>query len=390
MKGPLEGIRVIDCTRLLPSAYGTLLLAELGAEVIKVEQPEGGDYGRQMPRSFAIANRGKRSISLDIKAPEGQGLLRRLLADADVLVDSYRPGVLAAFGLAPEQLGEEFPDLVHCSATGYGYTGPLARRAGHDLNYMGLAGVTQPVAEVEPKMLIMPVADMSIGIWLVGCISAALLQVKNGGGGQHLDLSMTDIVFSMNLTGLAKGRKAAPPPMSGPGAEGDKLGGYPWPELLVGDYPCYGIFAAGDGRKMTLCNIEGKFWRNFVDAIERPDLVEDKFATGERGEFARAEIERELAKQPLAHWERVFGEVDVCYAALNTAEEASLDAQLNERGVMSWEGEQPILGLPARLSGVDYELPGPAPELGADNEAIFGELGLSAAERAALRDRGVV
>jgi alpha-methylacyl-CoA racemase len=390
MKGPLEGIRVIDCTRLLPSAYGTLLLAELGAEVIKVEAPEGGDYGRQMPRSFALANRGKRSISLDVKSAEGQDLLRRLLADADVLVDSYRPGVLEAFGLAPERLGEEFPDLVHCSATGYGYTGPMARRAGHDLNYMGLAGATQPVAEVEPKVLIMPVADMSIGVWLVGCISAALLQVKNGGGGQHLDLSMTDIVFSMNLTALAKGRKAAPPPTSGPGAEGDKLGGYPWPELLVGDYPCYGIFEAGDGRKMTLCNIEGKFWRNFVEAIERPDLAEDKFATGERGTFARAEIEKELAKQPLEHWEGVFGAVDVCYAVLNTAEDASHDEQLNERGVMSWEGDKPILGLPARLSGVDYELPPPAPELGADNEDVFAALGIPVAEQAALRERGVI
>jgi len=389
MNGPLDGVRVLDCTRLLPCAYGTLLLAQLGAEVVKVEAPTGGDYGRQMVRSFAIANRGKRSISLDLKSPEGQELLMRLAGRFDVLVESFRPGVMAAFGLSPERMLERHPRLIFCSVTGYGQTGPYASRPGHDLNYMGIAAASKPTPGVQPRLLALPVADMSVGVWLVGCIAAALRQRDTEGRGQYIDLSMTDIVFSMNLIATAKGR-TADPYVAHDANVGDKLGGYPWPDLVLGDMPSYGVFDTADDQQITLCNIEGKFWRTFVDAIGRPELADDKFSSGARGEYVRAEVEAEIAKHPLAHWELLFEGRDVCFARINTADDASSDPHLLERGVMSWDGTNPVVGLPARFSSSERTMASPSPELGEANQAVFEELGLNNTNLDALRRKGVV
>lgn len=371
MPGPLSGLKVLDLSRLLPGPYATLVLADLGAEVVKVEDPVGGDYLRWMPplqddtsALFLALNRGKRSITLDLKSESGQATLLELAARADVLVESFRPGVLARLGLGWEALQAANPKLVLCSISGYGQSGPYAHRAGHDLDYLAIGGVLDLLGRGElPAQPNVQIADVAGGALtaLVGVLSA-LFERGRTGRGRWVDTSMTEgamSVAAMSLAPLLSG--VGPGPRRGVG-------------VLSGERPCYAIYPTADGRAVALGALEPKFWAGFCRAIERPDLEADGLDDGPSGERARAEVATVLGSRPLAHWVEHFSAHDVCIEPVLQAEELATHPVHRDRGTF-FEGPHGLAQrTPVRFA--DNEAPpadGPAPTLGGDTEAVLQE-----------------
>src|SRR5436189_1848780 len=260
---PLQGIRVLDLTRLLPGAFCTLQLADMGADVVKVEEPTAGDYMRWYPPLhdgqsvlFNALNRNKRSVTLNLKADAGRQLFLALAERADVVVEGNRPGVMDRLGLGWPALRARNPRLVMCAITGYGQAGPLATRAGHDLNYMAIAGALSLNAPqgMSPHPLAVQVADLGAGGQAAAvAILGALLGVARGGEGRYLDVSMTDGALTWLAVPLAQERVQGPIPTG--------------MHRLTGRYACYGVYRCADGRHLSVAALEPKFWRALCDAL---------------------------------------------------------------------------------------------------------------------------
>src|SRR5437773_7095517 len=302
---PLTGIRILDLTRLLPGAYCTLLLADMGADVIKVEEPGAGDYMRWTPplaggqsALFNAINRNKRSVTLNLKADAGRDLLLRLVEGADVLVEGNRPGVMDRLGLGWEVVHARNPKLVMCSITGYGQDGPFAARAGHDLNYMATAGGLGLNGERggPPVPLAVQVADIGGGgLQPAVAILAALVAVQRGEGGRWIDASMTD--GAVGWLALAFAARAAGERV----ARGD--------QRLAGRYACYRVYECKDGRHYSVAALEPKFWLALCEGLERPDLVELQYS---EDASARAAVEEVFRSRTRDEWEEVLGPLDAC------------------------------------------------------------------------------
>lgn len=386
---PLQGVRVLDLSRLLPGPYATLVLADLGADVVKVEDPAGGDYLRWMPPMagtqsgwFHALNRNKRSIALDLRRPEGAAALLRLARRFDVVVESFRPGVMARLGVGYEALSRENPGIVLCSISGYGQDGPYRDRAGHDLDYVALAGVLAVNGPPErPLPLGVQVADVAGGSWpAVTGILAALIGRASTGRGAWIDVAMAEGALAM----LALQQGAAD-------AEGRAL--RRGEEQLNGGSACYSVYRTRDGRFVALGALEPKFFRVFCEAAGRPELAERQFDGNGAG--PRAEVEAIFAARTWAEWGDFAARHDVCVMPVLEGDEPRRDPQLLHRGSFveidtPWEGRaMPGLASPVRLRGLDAPRRA-APALGADGDAVLGESGFDAAEVAALRALGVL
>lgn len=384
---PLARLRVLDLTRLLPGPAATLHLADLGAEVIKIEDTGVGDYARGMGAMrgdtsyfFQLVNRNKRSLRLDLKQAEGVAVLKRLVRDADLLVESFRPGVMARLGLGYEALAAENPRLVYCAITGYGQTGPYADRAGHDINYVGYAGVLEQigVAGGDPVLPNFQIGDLLGGALapLVAML-AAVIDARASGCGRMVDVAMTDAVFAhayFPLLGyLARGR--APPR----GAD-----------LLSGGVPCYGVYATADGRHLAVGALEPKFWERLCDTVGRPDLAPGGLATGAEGARVRGELAAVLATRSQAEWAAVFERVDCCVTPVLGIDEALANAQLRARAMVVEADGLTQFAPPWKLSGFEPAAPLPARGAGADTDAILRAAGYAEAEIAGLKARRVV
>jgi len=344
----LEGYRVLDLSQFVPGPYTALILADLGADVVKVEPP-GGDPMRQLgPRDsdglsvfYKVMNGGKTVVTIDLKQAAGRGSFLALVAAADALVESYRPGVLARLDLAPERLREVNPGLVHCALSGYGQTGPYRLRAGHDINYMALGGgLAVSGGPGAPRFAAPPAADYASGLQAAATLMAALLGRGRSGRGAYLDLSLAETVLawqSQSLTGLSR-----------PGHE-PRLAG----NLLNGGAACYQIYATADGQFITLGAIEEKFWANFCEALERPDWRPRQWEPMPQTGLI-AEVAAAIAEKPLAHWQETLDAVDCCYQPVVAMEEVAGHPQIVARKmVQAGEGaEAPIEVLyPAWIDG---------------------------------------
>jgi crotonobetainyl-CoA:carnitine CoA-transferase CaiB-like acyl-CoA transferase len=324
---PLSGIRVIDFSTLLPGPMATLILAEAGAEVIRIERPGMGEELRQyQPRfadtsvSFALLNRGKRSICIDLKAPGATKRLHPLVESADVLVEQFRPGVMERLGLGYGDLKSSHPRLIYCSITGYGQEGPKARIAAHDLNYQADAGLLNMAAgsdgaPVVPNALI---ADIAGGAYPgVINILLALRQRDATGQGCRLDIAMTDGLLPFVYWGMGNGTATGRWPK--PGAE-----------LLTGGSPRYQIYRTKDGRYLAVGALEDKFWASFCEAIELPhsarDDRKDPVAT-------RRTVAGIIAQRTAEEWLARFDGKEVCCNLVKTLEDAMRDPQFAARGV---------------------------------------------------------
>ncbi len=386
---PLAGVRVLDLSRLLPGPYASLVLADLGADVVKVEDRGGGDYLRWMPPlagqqsgAFHALNRNKRSLALDLKAPRGPEVMKRLAAGADVVLESFRPGVLDRLGVGWEALRQANPRLVLCSISGYGQDGPYREVAGHDLDYCAIAGVLGVNGPAErPLPLGVQVADLCGGAWpAVAGILAALLRRGVTGRGAHVDIAMADGAAAM---------LAMPQAMAD--ARGSPLARER--ELLNGGAAFYRVYRTSDGRHVALGALEPRFFARFCAAAGVPELAERQLDGDGRGPVE--ELVALFATRTRDEWTRLGHEHDCCLAPVLTGDEPRADPQLRARGLFltvetPWEGKaMPSLATPVRLAGVRAPLR-PAPRLGADTDAVLREAGYSEGEVGALRAAGVV
>ncbi len=334
---PLAGIRVLDLTRLLPGAYCTLLLADLGADVIKIEEPGAGDYMRWTPplvdgqsTLFDALNRGKRSVALDLKTDGGRDTLLRLVERSDVLVEGNRPRVMARLGAGWDVLHARNPKLVMCSITGYGQHGPFAARAGHDLNYLAVAGALglNGPRDGPPLPLSVQVADIGGGgLAPAAAILAALVAVQRGGEGRWIDAAMTD--EAVRWLSMAFAQRAAGERVS----RGD--------QRLAGRYACYRVYECKDGRYYSVAALELKFWTALCDALGRPDLVELQYSEDKSVQTAMEGIFRARTRD---EWEQTLSAIDACCEPVLELDEVPSHPQVAARGVLSPQGRGPSLG----------------------------------------------
>ncbi|MGH2857050.1 MAG: CaiB/BaiF CoA transferase family protein [Solirubrobacteraceae bacterium] len=393
---PLDGLTVLDLSRLLPGGFCSLLLADFGADVIKVEDTGAGDYIRWSPplldglaesaRSalFQSLNRGKRSIRLDLKSDGGREVLLRLVRDADVLLESFRPGVLDRLGVGWERLRSQNPRLVYCAITGYGQDGPGRDRSGHDINYLGLNGVLglSGDAGAPPAQSAAQIADLGGGALMAAVgILVALRERERSGEGQLVDCSMFDGSLSwlamLAAESLATGR--AP-------ARGE-LG-------LAGRFTCYRPYECADGW-VTLGALEPKFWRAWCEGVKRPDLLEHAFdGPGSESHRAVAEVFRSRTRE---QWRRFADQHDCCLEPVLGLDEVLASEQVAAREMVvevpAPGATEPLrlLGLPIKLSrtpGDPTRCAGPA--LGGDTDEVLAEAGYSSVEIEKLHEAGAV
>lgn len=316
----LSGLRVLDLTRNLPGPFATRLLADLGATIVKVEPPEG-DPARPLAALFEALNHGKECRSIDFRSSADLDRLRAWVREADVLLDSFRPGVLQGLGLDAATLHALNPRLVMVSITGYGQHGPWAQRAGHDLNFMALSGVLDQMRAPTGELALSNVqwGDLAGGS-AMACIAvlAAVFEAQKTGQGRQLDVSMVHGLHAQLVMPKATGAMLAPLLGRRPGAGED---------LLNGVLPCYNLYATQDGRHLAVGALEFKFWKVACEVFERPDWVQRHWQRGQLPgspdcAALRAEVAQLVASQPLAVWSERFAQADACVTPVLTLEEA--------------------------------------------------------------------
>jgi crotonobetainyl-CoA:carnitine CoA-transferase CaiB-like acyl-CoA transferase len=329
---PLAGIRVLDLTRLLPGPMCTLYLADLGADVVKVEDTGAGDYARRVATSggstrdratawFNAINRNKRSMAVDLKSPGGHAAFLALASAADVIVEGFRPGVVASLNVGYDAVRAVNPKVVYCAVSGYGQTGPRAAFAGHDINYLGYAGTLNYTGERggKPALANLQIADLLGGAASAAIgILAALFGAQRTGRGRYVDVAMADAVLAHQIFLLGA-------------LEDDGAVAQRGDDLLTGGVPCYGVYATSDVRWLAVGALEAKFWIALCATLERPDLVPLQFASGDDGERVRAELAAIFGAASLAYWCKRFAGVDCCVTPVLTFDEALADAQFGAR-----------------------------------------------------------
>jgi alpha-methylacyl-CoA racemase len=394
---PLGDVRVLDLTRLLPGGFCSLLLADLGADVVKVEDTRMGDYVRWAPplygseeqqglgtRSalYLALNRGKRSIRIDLKSPSGREALLALVREYDVVLESFRPGVLDKLGCGYEALREANPRLVYCAITGYGQTGPNTQRAGHDMNYLGLTGLLGMTGEPggRPIQSAGQIADLGGGALMAAVgVLAALRERERSGEGQLVDVSMTDGALAWLAMVAAAYLRDGRVPGRGDGQ-------------LNGGLLCYYPYEASDGW-VTSGALEPKFWHAFCEGVGREDLIEAQFEAP--GSDAWREVADVFRSRTRDEWQEFNNEHDAMIEPVLGLDEALASELVREREMVV-ELEQPalgpvrLLGLPIKLSRTPGDATRPAPALGEHTEEVLREAGFDADEVATLLESGAV
>jgi alpha-methylacyl-CoA racemase len=370
----LAPLRVLDLSRLLPGGFCSLLLADFGADVVKVEDTGMGDYVRADPPAFHALNRGKRAIGIDLKNPAGRAAFLHLSRRADVVLESFRPGVMDRLGVGYERLRQENPRLVYCAITGYGQQGPYAQRAGHDMNYLALTGLLGLTGEPDgaPVQAGGQIADLGGGALMAAFgILAALRERDASGEGQFVDVSMKDGALSWLAMDAARVLAGGAAPERGRAQ-------------LAGGLISYRPYRCADGW-VTLGALEPKFWQAWCAGVGRADLAGRQFEPV--GSDTHREVEAVFAARTREEWQAFNDEHDCCVEPV-----LDLDEALARSGDMVVEaGPQRLLGTPVKLSRTPADpTRGGGPERGGDTDAVLGEAGFPAEEIAALRAAGAV
>ena len=364
---PLQGVLVLDFSTLLPGPMATLLLAEAGAEVVKIERPGSGEEMRgYVPRwgadsvNFAMLNRGKKSVALDLKNPKQRTKLDPLVARADIIVEQFRPGVMQRLGLDYESVVKVNPRIIYCSITGYGQTGPKRDTAGHDLNYIGDAGLLALSMGNGDPPVVPPalIADIAGGAYpAVMNILLAVTERAQTGKGRYLDIAMTDNLFPFMYWALGEGIATG----QWPGNSGS---------LVTGGTARYRLYPTRDGQIVAAAPIEQRFWQNFCGIIG----LEPQYADDKDSAATAARVAEIIRGKDAAHWEKFFQEQDCCCSVVKSARAAMTDPQFVARGLfahkLSNAQGRVIPALPVPVSDGfrgSPDTPIPAPRLGAHN-----------------------
>lgn len=392
-RGPLAGLRVLDLTRLLPGPMATLHLADQGAEVIKIEDTGAGDYARTMGPGAAeanaagedslfyrVLNRNKKNLRLDLKQAAGVEAFLRLAADADIIFESFRPGVAERLGIGYETVRAINPRIVYCAITGYGQTGPWAKLAGHDLNFIAMAGLLEQIGTAGSAPAI---PDFQIGDLLGGCLTSlvgvltAVMGAKATGQGSYVDVAMADAVLGHSLFTLLATQTGQGP---SPRGEGE----------LTGAAPCYNVYRTADNRYLAVGAMEPKFWQILCAAVNRPDLAPFGLATGVEGKRVYDELAAVIAAQPLAYWEKTLVPVDCCVTPVLRINETLVHPQFTARQVTAEVDGTTQFAPPFKLSNWPWTEKRPASTAGGDSNEVLHAVGYSAAEIETLRRDRVI
>lgn len=369
-KGALDGITVVDLSRLLPGPYCSMILADHGARVIAIEDKRYKAEGLFL----GTVNRNKDHISLDLKTGEGKAIFYRLVENADVVLEGFRPGVVERLGVDYESVRAVNPRIVYCSITGYGQTGPYRDYAGHDVNYLSYAGVLDLIGEKDrpPSIPGVQIADIAGGGMnaAIGILMALVAREKSGQG-QYVDISMTDSMFGMmsvplffyQLTGAVPERSDT---------------------MLAHRYACYNTYEAADGRYISIGAVEHRFWKVLCEQLDVPEYIPLQYDEKRREEiigFMRGAFKRKT----LAEWEADFGALDICYGPVKNLTEAMADPHLKARDMVleidtPGGGKTSAIGIPVKLSDTPGSVRTPPVQFGESTRKVLAEFGFSAAE----------
>jgi crotonobetainyl-CoA:carnitine CoA-transferase CaiB-like acyl-CoA transferase len=388
---PLDGVRVLDLTRLLPGPMCTLYLADLGADVIKVEDTGAGDYARSLRGASARAagttswyraiNRNKRSLSLDLKSVAGREAFVALAGAVDVVVEGFRPGVVAALGIDHATLREIHPRLVYCSLSGYGQAGPRAYAAGHDINYLGYAGVLAATGTRggAPALPSLQIADLLGGAAAAAIgILGALFGAARTGVGRYVDVAMADAVLAHQVFALGA-------------LDDDDRVSMRGDDLLTGGVPCYGVYETRDGRFVAVGALEAKFWSALCATLGREDLASEQFATGAAGERVRGDLAAIFRARTRDEWTATLAGVDCCVTPVLAFDEALADVQFTARRMVRSDASgHRSFAPPFALAPAPVLHEREAPRQGEHSREVLREAGYDDAAIDALVARGVV
>lgn len=376
----MDGVRVVDATRLLPGGFCTMLLSDMGAEVIKVEQPGLGDYMRATPPTkdgrspvHASVNRNKVSMGIDLKSRDGKGVMKRLLRSADVFVEGFRPGAMSRLGFSFEAARKINPRIVYCSISSYGQEGKLSSMPAHDINFQAMAGTLGYSRRVEVPLL--QLGDMTSGMYAALAIVGALVNRKRA---VRLDVPIVGALLSWMVIPasayLATGR--AP-------KEGHSL--------VFGSTPYYNIYRTSDDKYVAVAAIEEVFWRNLVRALGAPQIEKMRFGTPAERRRVTEELRRIFSTKPRDEWARVLMGRDTCATPVLTVEEALTSDWATEMGMLADVDGDPVVNEPVRALPRMRSTPfTKAPDLGEQTLALMGSLGYSRAETSRLRASGAI
>lgn len=390
-QGPLVGIRILDLTRLLPGPLATMMMADMGAEVIKIEDPDDPDYIRNFPpmvgkeSAFYLSlNRSKRSLSLNLRSEEGKKIFMDLVKTADIVIEQYRPGVLDKSGLGYYEAKAANEKIIYVSITGYGQTGPYSQKAGHDLNYIAYSGVLGNIGTSErPVIPAAQLADVMGGSYAaVNACLAALLSKSTTGQGQHVDVAMTDSVMPLNSLIYAE--------FAATGNQHEREG-----FSLAGSRANYNTYKCKDGKFIALGALEPKFWNGFCDLVNKPEWKDRIIDEGESARELVKEVSALFQTKPQDEWVLAATGLDICLSPILELSDLATNEQISAREMIV-EMETPegdklnTIGVPLKFLGTPAKPSWPSPHLGEDSDAILGELGLSPEEIAKLRENKAI
>jgi crotonobetainyl-CoA:carnitine CoA-transferase CaiB-like acyl-CoA transferase len=391
---PLSSLRILDFSTLLPGPFATMILADLGAEIIRIDALNRPDMVRFLPpldgevsAAWGTLNRSKHNLALDLKQPEGVAIVKRLVQTYDIVIEQFRPGVMARLGVGYEQLREINPRLIYCSLSGYGQTGPDRDRAGHDLNFVALSGISSQIGRSPdpPTPLPVQVADLGGGsMMLLTGLLAAEIQRRETGLGQHVDISILDGTLAWNALAAAGTLCDGRSPAQGE----DELTGSRF----------YDYYTTLDGRRLAVAALEPQFWSRFCEAIGRSDLIApglDRSADAETVQQVKAAVQATLSTRTLADWSALFATLDACIDPVLTTAEALARPHTIARGMVVAvphpDGTpRPQVACPLRFSAAEpvYRHVGAPP--GAHSDTILQAAGYTPDQITTLRTRGVV
>ena len=391
----LEGIRVVDLSQVLAGPYCTMLLGDLGADVVKIENPAAGDLSRDMAPilddqtsgAYLMVNRNKRSLAVDLKDPDGRALVHDLIAEADVLVENFRPGVADRLGVGFEDMFRRNDRLVYCSISGFGQTGPYSSRGGFDLIAQGMAGLMSITGEAggNPVKCGIPITDLGAGLFAVYGILGALFARERTGKGQRLDTSLLDVGVGLSVWEAAEHFATGAVPQ--PTGSAHRLSAP------------YQAFRCADGY-VTVGADGTRQWPVFCTVIGREDLITDERFTNNELRLANlptlvAEVERAMAAHPRAHWLARLEENGLPAGPINSVPEALVDPQVTHREMVAEVthervGRQRVIGPVVKFSDTPAAIRTAPPTLGQDSDSVAADLGRTADEITAMRARGVL
>lgn len=390
--GPLSGLKVIDFTRLLPGPLATMFLADMGADVIKVEDPDSPDYVRDfepringMSMFYLSLNRNKRSLAVNYLSAEGKKIIYDLIKNADVVIEQFRPGVMKEIGFGYDELIQVNPKLIYVSVTGYGQNSSMAQAAGHDLNYIAIGGALGITGNEngEPTIPGFQLADIAGGSYMtMNAVLAALYQREKTGKGDWVDVSMTDAVMPFNALQFAyyQGTKQVPAPSQ---------------FELSGALANYNVYACADGKYVALGSLEPKFWNGFCKKVNRPDWADRFLLQGEELTKLKQEVKQLFSTKTRAEWLLFFKDEDICLTTVNSLSDLESDTHVAERKMLLDNehhsvGKYKTINQPLRFLANEFENNYTAPDLGAHTTAILTEMNYTSEAVRTLLQNGIV